>query len=55
MEGMVSGSPRGWYDYKEIQWIEFPSKAKEIALLLNSLGQFEYEMIENGIRLFAYK
>ena len=26
MEAMISGIPRGWYDYKEIEWIEFPSR-----------------------------
>ena len=24
VEGMISGPPRGWYLYKEIEWIEFP-------------------------------
>lgn len=24
MESMVSGTPRGWYAYKEIEWLDFP-------------------------------
>ena len=24
MESMVSGKPRGWYAYKEIEWLDFP-------------------------------
>ncbi|MCW8997992.1 MAG: hypothetical protein OQK04_04690, partial [Kangiellaceae bacterium] len=31
MEGMISGFPRGFYEYKEIQWIEFPIQAEIIA------------------------
>jgi hypothetical protein len=55
MEGMVSGNPRGWYDYKEIQWIEFPHKAKEIESILTSIGQFEYEVTDDKLRLYGYK
>ncbi|MBO2011019.1 hypothetical protein [Hymenobacter negativus] len=24
MEAMISGNPRGWYAYREIEWLEFP-------------------------------
>jgi hypothetical protein len=55
MEAMISGKPKGWYDYKEIEWIEFP---KDIVLIfdhLGSIGQFEVERSQAGLRLFAYK
>ncbi len=25
MEALVSGHPRGWYSYKEIEWLDFPA------------------------------
>lgn len=29
MEAMISGVPRGWCDYKEVEWCEFPKMAKQ--------------------------
>lgn len=31
MESMISGYPKGFYDYKEVQWLELPSKAEVLA------------------------
>jgi hypothetical protein len=58
MESMISGYPKGWFDYKEIEWIEFKSDAQQIERiihLLSSIGQFEIEMIDDNLRLFGYK
>ncbi|RYF10586.1 MAG: hypothetical protein EOO40_04910 [Deltaproteobacteria bacterium] len=27
MEAMITGKPRGWYAYREIEWLEFPGVA----------------------------
>lgn len=32
MEAMISGSPRGFYEYRELEWVEFP---REIEILRN--------------------
>ncbi len=58
MESMISGYPKGWYDYKEIEWLEMKSDAKnmrKILHLLNSIGQFEIEFTNNKLRLYGYK
>jgi hypothetical protein len=67
MESMVSGNPRGWYDYKEIEWLDFPrlitakgrvaaitQNLEAIELLLNSVGKFHLELMEDKLRLYAY-
>lgn len=66
METMVSGKPTGWYAYKEIEWLDFPrftTKGKavsteqdleQIELLLNNMGQFQLELTEEKLRLYAY-
>ncbi|MGI4762215.1 MAG: hypothetical protein ACRYF0_16015 [Janthinobacterium lividum] len=67
MESMVSGNPRGWYAYKEIEWVDFPRyvTAKDkataitqdleaIELLLNNVGQFHLELTQEKLRLYAY-
>lgn len=36
LEGMISGYPKGFYDYKEIQWLAFPEKA-EVVVNANNL------------------
>jgi hypothetical protein len=58
MESMVSGYPKGWYDYKEIEWLELKSDAHEmerIIHLLNSIGQFEIKLNNDSLRLYGYK
>ncbi|QKG56338.1 hypothetical protein GKZ68_06615 [Hymenobacter sp. BRD128] len=67
MESMVSGNPRGWYAYKEIEWLDFPrfittkGKAEPVSqdleaieLLLSKVGQFQLELTEENLRLYAY-
>ncbi|OUS27656.1 hypothetical protein A9Q99_14560 [Gammaproteobacteria bacterium 45_16_T64] len=44
MEAMISGYPKGFYDYKEIEWVDFPAKAE---ILVNP------DSIKSGTRLVA--
>jgi hypothetical protein len=58
MEAMISGTPRGWYDYKEIEWIEFPAAGQDVVQIravIESVGQFELESTDAGLRLYAYR
>ena len=58
MESMISGYPKGFYDYKEIEWVEFlllPQNISKFDEVLDSVGKFEMEAIENGFRLYGYK
>jgi hypothetical protein len=61
VEGLISGKPRGWYAYKEIEWVElFPSPSDEgqhLDLLqeqMAQLGQFRVERSADKLRLYAY-
>jgi hypothetical protein len=61
MEAMVSGKPRGWYAYKEIEWLElFPSPGDETQHLdllqqqIAQLGRFRVERSPNKLHLYAY-
>ncbi len=61
VEALVSGKPRGWYAYKEIEWLElFPApddEAKHLDLLqkaIAQLGQFRVEKSPDKLRLYAY-
>ncbi|MCW8876143.1 MAG: hypothetical protein OQK04_12260 [Kangiellaceae bacterium] len=44
MEAMISGYPKGFYDYKEIEWVDFPAEA-EVLVNPNNL--------KSGTRLVA--
>ena len=58
MEAMISGIPRGWYDYKEIEWIEFPTAEQDLRKILSvieSVGQFELDSTDAALRLYAYR
>lgn len=64
MEAMISGNPKGWYEYKEIEWLDFPRFIKDsdttgqnlerIQKLFLELGEFETHLDENNLRLYAY-
>ena len=70
MEAMISGNPKGWYDYKEIEWLDFPRKAityenlkTNIAVeqnlelikdILGKIGIIETKIGKDNLRLFAY-
>jgi len=58
---LVSGTPRDWYAYMEIEWLElFPSpngEAQHLDLLqqqIAQLGQFRVERLADRLRLYAY-
>lgn len=58
MESMISGYPKGWYDYKEIEWIKFNSNEQQLNIIehqIDKVAQFETIRDSNGIQLFAYK
>ncbi len=58
MEGMISGTPRGFYKYKEVEWIELSAEgenAESIVLKLKAIGNFELERSDKGIKLYAYR
>ena len=67
MEAMISGEPKGWYAYKEIEWLDFPSKTsiykdstltqdiKLIKTIIEKIGPFEIKLEDNNLRLYAYK
>lgn len=56
MEAMISGEPKGWYVYKEIEWLDFPSGQDQTSIkkLIDELGGFEWELREENLRLYAY-
>ena len=67
MEAMVSGKPRGWYTYKEIEWLDFPRvvTSKRVGIIdtqsldmikevIDQVGQFHIELTEENLRLYAY-
>lgn len=58
MEAMVSGYPTGFYDYKELEWIELSSSEDSIEVIaerISSVGRFEIEHSPKCLRLYAYK
>ncbi|NML64992.1 hypothetical protein HHL22_07210 [Hymenobacter sp. RP-2-7] len=69
MEAMVSGPPRGWYGYREIEWLDFPRIAtrregrppmpitqnlKFIQAVVNQVGKFHIELEDNNLRVYCY-
>ncbi len=57
-EGMIPGTPRGFYKYKEVEWIELSAEgenAESIVLKLKYFGNFELERSDKGIKLHAYR
>lgn len=58
MEAMISGAPRGFYLYKEVEWLEFPARgedAERVARQIRNAGAFELVPGEAGLRLYAYR
>jgi hypothetical protein len=59
VEGMISGSPAGWYAYKEIEWIEFlrdgSCDVAKVETAIRRAGQFALEERESALRLYAYQ
>ncbi|MBH8556946.1 hypothetical protein [Hymenobacter negativus] len=64
MEAMITGKPRGWYDYREIEWLEFqchltdqPGKQdlEAIQSALEQVGQLPLVLTDGSLRLEAYR
>ena len=58
MEALVSGEPRGWYDYREIEWLGFPNAdqdVEQIAAQLATVGLFKLEQGPDMLKLIAYQ
>ena len=58
MEAMISGAPRGFYLYKEVEWIELPVRGEDadiVASQIRNAGEFELVFGEDGLRLYAYR
>ena len=64
MESMITGKPRGWYAYREIEWLEFPRCLTEqsgeqdlgaIQTALAPIGQIPLVLTNNSLRLEAYR
>lgn len=58
MESMISGNPKGWYDYKEIEWLSISGDQEQISNIqekINQLGRFELATNQNSIIVFCYK
>lgn len=58
MESMISGYPRGWYDYKEIEWLKISSTNEQVINIKNlfkKLGVFETEDCLNSVKVVCYK
>lgn len=58
MEAMIGGFPRGWYDYKEIEWIAFSGTDDLLHMLkqhIDTVGVFDMESCSSALRLYAYR
>jgi hypothetical protein len=58
MEAMIGGYPRGWHDYREIEWIMFSGSNEVLRTLknrLDSVGMFDLEWSSTDLQLFAYR
>lgn len=63
MEAMVSGVPRGWYAYREVEWLAFPQLTSDKGVVqdlealqqhLAVIGQFRLVRSPDSLRLYAY-
>jgi len=58
MESMISGYPKGFYEYKEIEWLQIkaPSEViEQIESSLNNVGKFCVNHSSECIQILAYK
>lgn len=58
MESLISGSPKGFYDYKEIEWLSISAAPKQInsmTKIINDIGKFELKCDKNEVKIYAYK
>ena len=58
MESMISGYPKGFYDYKEIEWLQIKAPSEvidQIESRLNNVGKFCVNHSSECIQILAYK
>lgn len=58
LESMISGNPKGFYDYREIEWLTIEGSSAQIKKVKNamkSVGHFEFTDHEHLLKIFAYK
>jgi hypothetical protein len=58
VESLISGYPKGFYDYKEIEWLNIKTSASNLKLIddsLSEIGQFCVHKSTHSIQVFAYK
>lgn len=58
MEAMISGYPSGFYQYKEIEWIECEINAGQLPVMtrmLNDVGQFKMTKDALSLKIFGYQ
>ena len=58
VESLISGYPKGFYDYKEIEWLNINTSVANLKLIedrLDEIGQFCIYKSVSCIQVFAYK
>jgi len=58
VESLISGYPKGFYDYKEIEWLNINTSVANLKLIedsLDEIGQFCINKSASCIQVFAYK
>ena len=57
MESMINGYPKGFYDYKEIEWLNILAPSETIELInksLDKIGKFCVKQTTDSIQILAY-
>ena len=47
--------PKGGYDYKEIEWVEFSDQVPKVESLIRTIFQFEYGVNDGKLKFYGYK
>lgn len=58
MEAMISGYPKGWYDYKEIESLTITSTHEQLNIIIkaiHSIGRLETSYTPTEIKILAYR
>jgi hypothetical protein len=58
LEALISGEPRGFKYYKEIEWIRFSADRHDLNLIqttIEAIGQFEIIRNEGSLALYCYR
>ena len=58
VESLISGYPKGFYDYKEIEWVNIKTTTVNLGIIesnLSKVGKFCISKSTDNIQIFAYK